>query len=783
MIAKPIVSFNAGELSPWLDGRIDLEKYGAGCRKLDNFLLTPYGGVRRRPGLQWVDELESEPGVASTRVGRLIPFQFSATVNYMLLLNEDTISFYLGGTSPAQTANVVDTTWADADLIEVQTAQQNDVMYLTHGSKPPQRLTRQEPTVFNIEDANWKWAPMRDENQDEAITISASAVDGGNVILTGVGTDWEDNLIGARFRIAHERVEGEWGANLSLDSKKDYDRLSDEVLIQGDWTFTKSGGLLKGGVKLQRFNSAKSGTWEDLRSYHDLGENSPIASGYEDELVRMRIWGGQDAWDGSTPSNPTTMLEAGDGEPYGEVEVVSVESTTSMTVNVKHRLFKTDATHLWSEGAFSVKSGYPSSVVFHEGRLVFGGTDLDPQDLWGSKSDDYLNFRSGTNDDDSYHHRLSAGEHNRITWMVSERKLVIGTTGGEFVVGGDDSKDIITPSSKSARRHSNQGSAKVQAAFVNDAIIYAQRGGRKIFEYGYVFQRDRYKPIDLTRLGEHITKQGVTQFAFQQQRDRILWVVTSTGELAGLTYERDEDVLGWHNHSTEGGTFDSVAVMHGSDEEDEVWTVVARTVGGASKRYLERMEPSQYKTQEDGTKARFFYVDSGLVQTGTDLAGINLAHLEGEVVQLNADGVQYSGITVASGVAALPSGKTASKIIGGIKITSRLEPMKIDSPTNNGTSRGREGQITRLDVNLWQSLGGKFGETAIGAVSGLDLDDIVYRASDSPMDAAPSLFTGEFELDCDFSIREEVTVGIVNDSIYPMSILMLILKMEFQGDQ
>ena len=781
MIAKPIVSFNAGELSPWLDGRIDLEKYGAGCRKLDNFLLTPYGGVRRRPGLQWVAELVSEPGVASTRVGRLIPFQFSATVNYMLLLNEDTISFYLGGTSPAQTANVVDTTWADADLIEVQTAQQNDVMYLTHGSKPPQRLTRQEPTVFNIEDANWKWAPMRDENQDEAITISASAVDGGNVILTGVGTDWEDNLIGARFRIAHERISENWTVNLRLNNgvKTAY---SDELLVQGGWTLSRSGagGFDAGVHRLQRF-SDREGEWEDIRVYDEIGDANPLASGLEEELVRMRIKA--EPHDGERGNDIVVLLETSDGEPYGEVEVVSVESTTSMTVNVKHRLFKTDATHLWSEGAFSVKSGYPSSVVFHEGRLVFGGTDLDPQDLWGSKSDDYLNFRSGTNDDDSYHHRLSAGEHNRITWMVSERKLVIGTTGGEFVVGGDDSKDIITPSSKSARRHSNQGSAKVQAAFVNDAIIYAQRGGRKIFEYGYVFQRDRYKPIDLTRLGEHITKQGVTQFAFQQQRDRILWVVTSTGELAGLTYERDEDVLGWHNHSTEGGTFDSVAVMHGSDEEDEVWTVVARTVGGASKRYLERMEPSQYKTQEDGTKDSCFYVDSGLVQTGTDLTGINLAHLEGEVVQLNADGVQYSGITVASGVAALPSGKTASKIIGGIKITSRLEPMKIDSPTNNGTSRGREGQITRLDVNLWQSLGGKFGETAIGAVSGLDLDDIVYRASDSPMDAAPSLFTGEFELDCDFSIREEVTVGIVNDSIYPMSILMLILKMEFQGDQ
>ena len=49
-IHKLHASFNAGELSPLMDSRVNVEKYEAGCRKLRNFILHTHGPVFRRPG-------------------------------------------------------------------------------------------------------------------------------------------------------------------------------------------------------------------------------------------------------------------------------------------------------------------------------------------------------------------------------------------------------------------------------------------------------------------------------------------------------------------------------------------------------------------------------------------------------------------------------------------------------------------------------------------------------------------------------------------------------------
>jgi len=54
MANLPIVTFNAGELSPKVDARSDTEKYRAGCRKLDNLIPRIYGSVEKRPGVRYV---------------------------------------------------------------------------------------------------------------------------------------------------------------------------------------------------------------------------------------------------------------------------------------------------------------------------------------------------------------------------------------------------------------------------------------------------------------------------------------------------------------------------------------------------------------------------------------------------------------------------------------------------------------------------------------------------------------------------------------------------------
>ena len=82
-------NFTAGELSPRLDGRTDLQKYFFGCKTLENMVVHPHGSASRRPGTRYVSEIKD-----SSAVTRLIPFEFSTTQTYMMEFGNLYIRFY-----------------------------------------------------------------------------------------------------------------------------------------------------------------------------------------------------------------------------------------------------------------------------------------------------------------------------------------------------------------------------------------------------------------------------------------------------------------------------------------------------------------------------------------------------------------------------------------------------------------------------------------------------------------------------------------------------------------
>ena len=83
-------SFNAGEISRKMDGRSDLEIYKTGCRKLENFYVTPQGGVERRAGTTFL----RYAGTDGSNPSKLIPFNFSADTNYLVEIGAETIKIH-----------------------------------------------------------------------------------------------------------------------------------------------------------------------------------------------------------------------------------------------------------------------------------------------------------------------------------------------------------------------------------------------------------------------------------------------------------------------------------------------------------------------------------------------------------------------------------------------------------------------------------------------------------------------------------------------------------------
>ena len=154
-IRSIIHAFNAGELSPLLNGRTDISKYYSGCQELDNFLVLTYGGVMRRPGTAYIADAKNADEAA-----RLISFEFSIIQTYILEFGDEYIRFYKDGGqildsgSPVEIATPYDTD-AGTDLFDLHFVQSADTMYIVHPDYAPRKLTRTSDTAWTLTAINF----------------------------------------------------------------------------------------------------------------------------------------------------------------------------------------------------------------------------------------------------------------------------------------------------------------------------------------------------------------------------------------------------------------------------------------------------------------------------------------------------------------------------------------------------------------------------------------------------------------------------------------------------
>ncbi|KKM08538.1 hypothetical protein LCGC14_1723800, partial [marine sediment metagenome] len=303
---------------------------------------------------------------------------------------------------------------------------------------------------------------------------------------------------------------------------------------------------------------------------------------------------------------------------WGSAIIVSITSTTVAVADVKNDFEATPtAQTTFRLGSWSGTNGYPGAVGFQEQRLAFAGSTDFPQGLWLSQSADFENMRpdngSGTvADDDALDYFIAAGKVNTIRWLASGDNLTLGTVGGEWQVKHDG--PLITPTDIDIKRQTSFGSANLQPAEMRGRLMFLQRAGRKLLEHDFSFEADRFQSLDMTLLSDHITKGGITDMAYQQEPDSVLWTVRGDGQMPVLTYMPEQNVVGWAREII-GGVFadgntvvESVAVIPGTNA-DEVWVAVKRTINGATKRFVEYFSAA-FEAGDDEKLA--VYADSAL---------------------------------------------------------------------------------------------------------------------------------------------------------------------------
>jgi hypothetical protein len=709
MKASPIqTSFNAGELTPLLQGRPDLGKYKNGCKTMLNFIPQIHGPAQKRTGTKFVNEVKD-----STKKTRLIPFEFNTEQAYVLEFGNLYIRFYMNGGQilSGGSAYEVATPYLDTELDGVRYAQSADVMYITHPNHPPYKLSRTAHDNWTMAIVDFDWPPFNSENTS-VLTITASAITGAGITLTASAALFSATQVGAYFKFSEV-----------LNSKYN--------LWEPAKAITSGDRRVYDGALYKATSSATTGTRPPI---HIKGTESDGAVNWEYQH------------DGS-----------------GYVVIKAYTSTTVVTADVVKLLPSSSlsASDRWAEGAWSDYLGWPKTIVFYEDRLWLGGSANKPQTLWASASSDYENHKYGTRDDDALNYTINSQEVNVIQWLSPGKALIVGTSGSEFVVKASSIDEPITPTNVSITPQTSYGSASFEPTKVGGAVLFVQRSSKKIREFIYRFDNDAYVAPNLSLLSEHITQQGIIAVAYQQEPDQILWAPCADGELVGMTYERSEDVVGWHRHNISGIIESIVSIPHWDNDQDSTWVVVKRTIDGSDVRYIEYFE--KYKVDEYA-----HFVDSGLMYEGVAATVISgLDHLEGEEVAVLTNGAVHPNRTVTGGEITLQYESTIVTV--GLPFTSVLETMPLEAGAADGTSQGKNMRITNLTIRVDKTGAGLW----FGSAESM-LDEIHFRSSNTLMDNPVPLLTGDTEL-LPFPAGYEVGTSMVLHHVLPLPCTILAL--------
>ncbi len=814
------ISFNGGEVSPWTDPRIDLDKYRSSCRRLENFRPNVYGGAFSRPGTVHVME---QPN--SGEAGRVVSFEFSADVSLILVFTEEEFTVLTTGDTPAipvMDNDSVDGIWSTSqdyekgtwirsvvvgyegiyyctadhtsgtfttdlgnglwvastsfkrptpyqasELPELQFAQVNDLLFVVHPNHAPRIISRFANNHWTIEELVQEWPATRDENIT-ATTISPSATT-GSVTLQATSAIFDAGHVGSRWVLVERRAEP--FEQLKVDSSGGTE--SAALYVLGDWSCQVQAGNGTGtnwDVTAVVQRSYNKSTWETIRTLTASRiEQSGLISGTELEPCWLRV-----AIINSTGSPPGGYftIEATDANHYGIVEITGFTDSDTVTATVLFELASTNATTQWREGAWSDYRGWPRTVCLHEQRLFFGGNASQPQTIWGSVIDDYYNFRTGGLDDLGLAFTMANRKANSIQWLVSQDDLLVGTAGDEGPVGSREADKALTPTNAKVGKFTTTGSAYLQALSVQDVVIFVQRSRRKAWEMAFTFESDGYKSNDLTLLAEHIADGLITGIALQKNPESVLWCVTATGELIGLVYERAQQVAGWCRYVTDGA-FESVAVVGGSGEEDQVWVTALRD----GERHIERFQPDRTRTLKDADGAAMVAnqslvcsSDSSVIYNGSPTTTITgLDHLEGREVSVLADGGVIEGMTVSGGEIELA--EEASVVIVGLPFTATLQPTWHETNDPASISKVGKKRITSATMEFWRSLGCEYSSDGGGSWF-----EVQFRDSEDLMDQAVPLFNGIVDSACESNSEQQNSIILRQTQPLPLNILSLHIR-------
>ena len=645
-------TFVGGEWAPSLYERTDQTRYYTACKTMSNFMIKPQGGAIKRGGTQFICAVKDP-----TKDVRLIPFTFSVTQSYMLEFGDEYMRVYkdrgriLKSTaSPAYNAG---TTYNQTDYVTY-----NTVIY------------------YSLVDNNLG-------NQPDISPTEWYALDG---FIVEIPTPYTEDMLSLLkytqsadvLYITHPSVP-----------PQQLLRFSDDQWIIEDIPF---GPSIAAPTGLSMTGSSNEYTVTAI-SEEDGSESETATSTTGDPDQTL-------SWTAVTGALFYKVYEIVNGIAF----YLGLAKTNSYYVDslIEPDLNETapDATNI-----FDSADNYPGVCTFYQQRLIFARTNNKPQTFWGSATGAYTNFNTSIipKADESYDFRIDSGQANEIKNMTPLTDLIFNTSGKEWQANAGTNSSITT-NNISLKPQSSYGGNDLKPLVIGNNVMFVENSNDLVRNLLYSLEIDGYSGNDLNIYAKHLVEgYNIISWCFQREPYKTIWCVRDDGVLLGLTYDLDNQIAGWHQHSTEGEFLDVESIININGLTD-VYFVARRLIDGALTRYIEVL-----RNPIDGVLADVrdsFYVDSGLsldvpiAITGATQADPVVITAAGHGL-INGDRVDISdivGMTELNGLQFIVANATASTFsLEDINTSNDIDGTGYTAYLEGGNARKAVTAIAGLD--------------------------------------------------------------------------------------
>lgn len=622
-------SFAAGELSPHLWGRVDMNQYLLGCRMMKNFFCHTQGGASNRAGTEFLFNCDFGVESSTSHSPRLIPFVFSTGDTVLCIFNTNGRIYFIqdgevvGGGTPTYNVHP----YAAADLFEVNYVQSGDILYMVHRDYEPIKISRidDSPLTFQVAVMDFEDGPYADPLPGDSEMYIHPGWRTGFTGMTSDTSFFEQSMVGLPFRLGYQDnddptdIDWGWGYIYAVQSATEatisiQDPIGYELVFNTDFSSSTNGWQdnstgTRGGtdnkitydgnnltVTIYHTADGYGRISQDIdywpsRSKVTCSIKATISAG-----ASMRFFAGT-AYDNSDYIKERVYPGDEGGNGYFNFEFTTPKTDKNFTISIDNRytadgdtviieevvMSKSDlSTNIWRRPAwapaYEIGNVYPGIISFHEQRMILASTHYQPQTVWHTRTANFKEwgFSTPTLEDDGFNYTVASRKIDRIEWIETGPDLMIGTYSNIYRVTAGSQADAITPLSLSVRPQVGDGCGDIAPLKAGNSTLVVARGNKQVYDLAYSLETDGYRTNDVTVLSNHLFEfKRIKSWDYANLPDTIVWCVMDSGDLYGMTYRPDQQVAGWHRHDTKYGWFKDVCVLPTSTSDD-VYFVVER---------------------------------------------------------------------------------------------------------------------------------------------------------------------------------------------------------------